>query len=73
MRLGSMWRRLNSGQQALAVPVYLRKGEPSAEVGAGFDIFTTTCWRYVNETVEPLAARAPKLRAAPPLRGGRVL
>ncbi len=25
---------------------------------------TTTCWRYVNEAVELLAARVPKLRAA---------
>lgn len=44
--------------------VYLRKGEPFAEVGAGFAVSTTTCWRYVNETVELLAQRAPKLRAA---------
>ncbi|GAA1315523.1 hypothetical protein GCM10009634_86340 [Saccharothrix xinjiangensis] len=61
---GSVWRRLNPGQQALLVLVYLRKGETFAEIGAGFDISTTTCWRYVNETVELLAARAPKLRQA---------
>lgn len=52
------------GQQALLVLVYLRKGEPFAEVGAGFGVSTTTCWRYVNETVELLARRAPKLREA---------
>ena len=52
------------GQQALLVLVYLRKGEPFAEVGAGFGVSTATCWRYVNETVELLAQRAPKLRAA---------
>jgi len=46
------------------VLAYLRKGEPFAEVGAGFEVSTTTCWRYVNETVDLLAARAPKLRAA---------
>jgi hypothetical protein len=46
------------------VLVYLRKGEPFAQVGAGFDVSTATCWRYVTETVELLAARAPKLRAA---------
>ncbi|MFD1044642.1 transposase family protein, partial [Kibdelosporangium lantanae] len=63
-RLGSPWRRLNPGQQALLVLVYLRKGEPFAEVGAGFSVSTTTCWRYVTETVELLAQRAPKLRAA---------
>lgn len=61
---GSCWRKLDPGQQALLVLVYLRKGEPFAEVGAGFEVSTTTCWRYVNETVELLAARAPKLRAA---------
>jgi DDE superfamily endonuclease/Helix-turn-helix of DDE superfamily endonuclease len=62
--LGSPWRKLDPGQQALAVLVYLRKGEPFAQVGAGFGISTATCWRYVNETVELLARRAPKLRAA---------
>jgi hypothetical protein len=62
--IGSVWRALNPGQQALLVLVYLRKGEPFAQVGAGFGVSTTTCWRYVNETVELLAARAPKLRAA---------
>ena len=62
--IGSVWRALNPGQQALLVLVYLHKGEPFAQVGAGFGGSTTTCWRYVNETVELLAARAPKLRAA---------
>jgi len=63
-RIGSVWRALNPGQQALLVLVYLRKGEPFAEVGTGFGVSTTTCWRYVNETVELLVGRAPKLRAA---------
>jgi hypothetical protein len=62
--IGSVWRALNPAQQALLVLVYLRKGEPFAEVGAGFGVSTTTCWRYVNEVVELLAQRAPKLRAA---------
>ncbi|WP_156757446.1 transposase family protein [Actinokineospora pegani] len=62
--LGSVWRKLNPGEQALLVLVYLRKGEPFAEVGAGFGVSTTTCWRYVGETVELLAQRAPRLRAA---------
>lgn len=38
--------------------------EPFAQVGPGFDVSTTTCWRHVNETIELLAARAPKLRVA---------
>jgi hypothetical protein len=62
--MGTVWRRLNPGQQALLVLVYLRKGEPFAQVGAGFEVSTTTCWRYVNETVDLLATRAPKLRSA---------
>ncbi len=60
--IGSLWRKLNPGQQALLV--YLRKGETFAEVAAGFGVGTATAWRYVNETVELLAARAPKLRKA---------
>ncbi|MEU0886220.1 transposase family protein, partial [Lentzea sp. NPDC005914] len=45
--LGSRWRRLDAGQQALLVLVHLRKGEPFAEAGAGFGVSATTCWRYV--------------------------
>jgi hypothetical protein len=61
---GSVWRKLNAGQQALPVLVHLRKGEPFAQVAAGFGVGTTTAWRYVTETVALLAARAPKLRQA---------
>jgi len=46
------------------VLVYLRKGETFGELAAGFGVGTTTAWRYVNETVSLLAARAPKLRTA---------
>ncbi len=62
--IGSPWRALKPGQQALLVLVYLRKGETFAELAAGFGVGTTTAWRYVNETVSLLAARAPKLRKA---------
>src|SRR6516162_334008 len=62
--IGSCWRKLNPGQQALLVLAYLRKGETFAELAAGFAVGTTTAWRYVEETVELLAARAPKLRQA---------
>ncbi|MEU4828439.1 transposase family protein [Actinomadura sp. NPDC023710] len=44
--------------------VYLRKGDTYAELGAGFAVSTTTAWRYINESVDPLAARSPKLGAA---------
>jgi hypothetical protein len=62
--IGSPWRTLNPGQQALLVLAYLRKGDTFAEVAAGFGVGTSTAWRYVNETVALLAARAPKLRTA---------
>jgi hypothetical protein len=62
--IGSLWRRLNPGQQALLVLAYLRKGETFADLAAGFGVGTATAWRYVNEVVALLAARAPKLRKA---------
>ena len=62
--IGSCWRKLNPGQQALLVLAYLRKGETFAELAAGFAVGVTTAWRYVNETTELLAVRAPKLRTA---------
>jgi hypothetical protein len=62
--IGSRWRKLNPGQEALLVLAYLRKGETFEELAAGFGIGRTTAWRYVNEVVELLAARAPKLRQA---------
>jgi hypothetical protein len=61
--IGSLWRKLNPGQQALLVLAYLRKGDTFAELAAGFGVGTATAWRYVEETVALLAARAPKLRA----------
>jgi hypothetical protein len=65
----SCWRKLNPGQQALLVLVYLRKGETFAGLAAGFGVGTATAWRYVNETAELLAARAPSLRKA--VRGAK--
>ena len=62
--IGSRWRKLNPGQQALLVLAYLRKGETFADLAAGFGVGVTTAWRYVEETVALLTARAPKLRTA---------
>jgi DDE superfamily endonuclease/Helix-turn-helix of DDE superfamily endonuclease len=63
-QIGSCWRKLSPGRQALLVLAYLRKGETFAELAAGFGIGTATAWRYVTETVALLAARAPKLHRA---------
>jgi hypothetical protein len=62
--IGSSWRRLEPGQQALPVLAYLRKGGTFAELAAGFGVGTATAWRYIQETVALLAARAPRLRQA---------
>jgi DDE superfamily endonuclease/Helix-turn-helix of DDE superfamily endonuclease len=62
--IGSRWLKLNPGQEALLVLAYLRKGETFTELAAGFGVGRTTAWRYVDEVVALLAARAPKLRAA---------
>lgn len=37
----------------------MRKGEPFAQFAARFGVGTATVWRYVDETVALLAARAP--------------
>jgi hypothetical protein len=62
--IGSAWRLLVPGRQALLVLVYLRKDETFAEISAGFEVSATTAWRYVEETVMLLSARSPKLRQA---------
>jgi len=62
--IGSLRRKLNPGQQALPVLACLRKGETFASLAAGFGVGTATAWRYVEETVALLAARAPRLRKA---------
>ncbi|MFF4413919.1 transposase family protein [Streptosporangium sp. NPDC001559] len=62
--IGSIWRRLNPGQQTLLALVYLRKGETFSELAAGFGVSTATAWRSVEETVRLLSARSPKLRQA---------
>src|SRR5262249_3266572 len=63
-QIGSCWRKLNLGQQALLLLVHLRKGETFAALAAGFGVGTATAWRYVQETVALLAARSPKLDTA---------
>ena len=62
--IGSRWRKLPPARQALLVLACLRKGETFTELAAGFEVSATTAWRYVNEVVELLAARAPKLKKA---------
>jgi hypothetical protein len=62
--IGSAWRLLTPGRQALLVLVHLRKGETFAEAGAGFGMSASTAWRYVEEVTALLSARSPKLPQA---------
>ncbi|WP_285774183.1 transposase family protein [Microtetraspora sp. NBRC 13810] len=62
--IGSTWRRLNPGQQAMLVLVHLRKGETFAEVAAGFGVGVAIAWRYVHGAVTLLAQRSPTLDQA---------
>lgn len=63
-RIGSRWRRLDPGRQALLVLAHLRNGDTYTRLAAGFQVGATTVWRYVREAVDLLAARAPTLGAA---------
>jgi hypothetical protein len=51
--VGTRWRRLSAGQEALLVVAYI-----------GFGIGTTTMFRYLREALDVLAALAPSLQQA---------
>jgi len=62
--LGTQWRKLGCFKQALLALAYLRKNETFAQLGAGFGVSEAITWRYVDETLEVLAAWAPDLHEA---------
>lgn len=62
--IGSCWRELSPGGQALLVLVYVRKGDLFVELAAGSGVSAATARRYVNDRIALLAARTPKLRRA---------
>jgi hypothetical protein len=62
--LGTRWRRLSAGRQALLALAHLRNGHPYAQLAAGFGIGTTTAYRYITEAVDLLAGLAPTLAEA---------
>ncbi|MEU1535837.1 IS5 family transposase [Streptomyces fagopyri] len=62
--LGSRWRRLSPGRQALLTLAHLRNGHPYVQLAAGFGVGTTTAYRYVAEAVDLLAALAPTIEEA---------
>jgi hypothetical protein len=62
--IGSRWRVLDPGAQALLTLAYLHKGERLRDLAAGFGISAATAWRRTRETITLLAARAPGIRDA---------
>jgi DNA invertase Pin-like site-specific DNA recombinase len=58
------WRKLSAGRQALLVVAYLRKGETYTDLACGFEIGTSTVYRYLREALALLAAMAPTLEQA---------
>jgi hypothetical protein len=69
--VGTRWRRLTAGQQALLVLAHLRKGETYTDLATGFGIGTTTVFRYVREALDVLAALAPPLHQAMTAAAGK--
>jgi hypothetical protein len=59
--IGSRWRRLTPGRQALLALAHLRCGDTYAQLAAGFGIGIATVYRYVSEAIEVLAVLAPTL------------
>ncbi|NEB75902.1 IS5/IS1182 family transposase, partial [Streptomyces sp. SID14478] len=63
-RIGSRWRRLTAGKQALLTLAHLRNATTYAQLAAGFRVGTSTVYRYVTEAVDLLATLAPTLAQA---------
>jgi hypothetical protein len=63
-RIGSRWRRLSAGRQALLALAHLRNGTTYAQLAAGFRIGTSTACRYIREAIDLLAQLAPTLADA---------
>ena len=70
-QIGTRWRRLDAGRQALSVVAYLRKGETDADLACGFAVGTSTVYRCLREALELLAAMAPTLEQAIEVAAGK--
>ncbi|ANZ21642.1 Helix-turn-helix of DDE superfamily endonuclease [Streptomyces noursei ATCC 11455] len=70
-QIGTRWRRLTAGRQALLVLAHLRCGDTYARLAAGFAIGIATVCRYVHEGIGVLAALAPTLQQAMKTAAGK--
>ncbi|MGW0393003.1 transposase family protein [Streptomyces sp. NPDC003042] len=59
--IGTRWRRLPAGRQALLALAHLRCGDTYTQLAAGFGIGIATVYRYIREAIEVLTALAPTL------------
>lgn len=60
--MGTRWRRLPVGRQALLALAHLRCGDIHAQLAAGFGIGIATVYRQYTRAIEVLAALAPTPR-----------
>jgi hypothetical protein len=60
-RSSCRWRKLDASTQALLVLEHLRCGDTFTQLAGSFEVSVVTVYRYVNEVVKLLAARAPDL------------
>ncbi|MEU1932376.1 transposase family protein [[Kitasatospora] papulosa] len=63
-KIGTRWRRVTPGRQALLVLAHLQCGDTYAQLATAFGIGIATVYRYVREAIEVLAALAPSLAEA---------
>lgn len=62
--VGTRWRGLTTGRQALLALAHLRCGVTYTQLAAGFGIGIATVYRCIREAVVVLAALAPTLAEA---------
>jgi hypothetical protein len=64
VRLGTRWRRLTPGRQALLALAHLRCGDTYQRLATAFEIGVATVYRFIREAVDVLATLAPALDQA---------
>ncbi|RZB19515.1 IS5/IS1182 family transposase [Streptomyces sp. F001] len=63
-QLGTRWRKVGPGNQAVIVLAVLRHDQRLADMAGGNNVSASTVRRWLQEVVELLAARAPRLDRA---------